>query len=132
MLRSGIVNAELARVLAGLRHTDRIVIADSGLPVPEPGPPTIDLAVVYGVPPFDVVLRAVMTAIVVEGATVAEEIAAANPACLALVEETVPVSVARVPHERLKAEVAGARAVVRTGEATPYANVILACGVPFG
>jgi len=132
VLRNGIINAELARLLATLRHTDRIVICDSGLPVPDPGPPTVDLAVVYGIPPFDVVLRAVMDAIVVEAAAVADEIAQANPACLRLIEDTIPVSPRRIPHESFKAEVAGTRAVVRTGEATPYANVILTCGVPFG
>jgi D-ribose pyranase len=132
VLRSGIINAELARLLATLRHTDRIVIADSGLPVPAAGPPTVDLAVVYGVPPFDVVLHAVIDLIVVEAAAVAEEIAEGNPACLQLIKNTVPVAPRRIPHETFKAEVAGTRAVVRTGEATPYANVILTCGVPFG
>jgi D-ribose pyranase len=132
VLRSGIINAELARLLATLRHTDRVVIADSGLPVPASGPPTVDLAVVYGVPPFDVVLHAVIDLIVVEGGAVAEEIAEANPACLQLIENTLPVAPQRIPHETFKAEVARTRAVVRTGEATPYANVILTCGVPFG
>ena len=36
-----------------------------------------------------------------------------------------------VPHEELKRIVARAKLVVRTGEATPYSNVILRCGVPF-
>lgn len=132
VLRNGIINAELARLLATLRHTDRVVISDSGLPVPEPGPPTVDLAVVYGLPQFDVVLRAVVAVIVVEAAAVADEIVQANPACLQVIEDTVPVAPRRIPHEAFKAEVAGTRAVVRTGEATPYANVILTCGVPFG
>jgi D-ribose pyranase len=132
VLRGGIINAELVHLLATLRHTDRVVVADSGLPVHAAGPPTVDLAVVYGVPPFDVVFRAVIELIVVEAAVVAEEIAQANPACLQLIEDTLPVRPGRIPHETFKAEVAGTRAVVRTGEATPYANVILTCGVPFG
>ncbi len=36
-----------------------------------------------------------------------------------------------VPHERLKGLAGGARLVVRTGEASPYANVLLRCGVFF-
>jgi D-ribose pyranase len=56
----------------------------------------------------------------------------ANPACLDLIEEIVRVTPRRIPHKAFKEEVADTRAVVRTGEASPYANVILACGVPFG
>jgi D-ribose pyranase len=34
-------------------------------------------------------------------------------------------------HEEFKARTRADRLVVRTGEARPYANVILRCGVPF-
>jgi D-ribose pyranase len=131
MLRNGIINAELAQTLAALRHTDRLVVADSGLPVPAGAPRLIDLAVVYGVPPFATVLRAVVSAIVVEGATVAEEIADTNPSALAAIERAVDVPLERVAHVELKRRTMDAVAVIRTGEATPYANVILQCGVPF-
>ena len=58
------------RAVAGPgRHTDLLVIADSGLPVAAGGPEVVDLAVVYGVPSFETVLRAVLGEIVVEGAT---------------------------------------------------------------
>jgi D-ribose pyranase len=39
--------------------------------------------------------------------------------------------VTAIPHEEFKARTAAARAVVRTGEFTPYANVILIAGVTF-
>jgi D-ribose pyranase len=132
MRADGIINAQLARVLAELRHTDWLVVADSGLPVPDPGPEVIDLAVVYGVPAFAVVFEAVLSELVVEEASAAEEIVAANPECWELIRDRLSVDVGLVPHETFKAEAARARAVVRTGEATPYANVILQCGVPFG
>jgi D-ribose pyranase len=131
MRTGGIVNAQLARVLAELRHTDLLVIADSGLPVAVDGPEVVDLAVVYGVPSFESVFRAVTAEIVVEAATAAAEIAAANPDCWSLLRDTLDVDVGLVPHEQLKAMSAEALAVVRTGEATPYANVLLRCGVPF-
>jgi D-ribose pyranase len=127
----GIINAQLARVLAELRHTDLIVIADSGLPVDPGGPEVVDLAVVYGVPAFETVFRAVAAEIVVEGAVAAGEIADANPECWRLLRHTLDVDVELTPHEDFKAKTAEARAVVRTGEATPYANVLLRCGVPF-
>lgn len=131
MRSGGIVNAQLARVIAELRHTDLIVIADSGLPVAGGGPEVVDLAVVYGMPSFETVFRAVVGEIVVEAGVAATEIADANPACWDLLRETLAVDVELVPHEEFKARTAAARAVVRTGEATPYANVLLRCGVPF-
>jgi D-ribose pyranase len=131
MRADGIINAQLARVLAELRHTDLLVISDSGLPVARGGPEVVDLAVVYGVPSFEAVLRAVTGEIVVEAATAAAEITEANPAGLALLEETLDCELELVAHEDFKARTARARAVVRTGEATPYANVLLRCGVPF-
>jgi D-ribose pyranase len=131
MRHGGIINAQLARVLAELRHTDLLVISDSGLPVRAGGPEVVDLAVLYGVPSFEIVLRAVLGEIVVETATAAREITDANPACWALVQEALEPEVELVGHEDFKARTAAARAVVRTGEATPYANVLLRCGVPF-
>jgi len=131
MRSGGIINAQLSRVLAELRHTDMLVISDSGLPVAAGGPEVVDLAVVYGVPSFETVLRAVLEEIVVEAATAAAEITEANPAGWSLLRETLELDVELVSHEDFKAQTAQARAVVRTGEATPYANVLLRCGVPF-
>jgi D-ribose pyranase len=131
MLRNGIINPEVARVLAGLRHTDRLVISDSGLPVAA-DQHVVDLAVVYGTPSFELVARAVVDALVIEGAIVATEMRDTNPSCLALVETLVDAPLERIPHELFKTAAADAVAVIRTGEATPYANLILQCGAPFG
>jgi D-ribose pyranase len=132
MRARGVINAQLARVLAELRHTDVLVIADSGLPAPPAGPEVVDLAVVYGRPSFEAVLRAVLDEIVVEAATAAEEPPASNPDAWEVLQHALELELRLVSHEALKTEVAQARAMVRTGEATPYANVILRCGVPFG
>lgn len=37
----------------------------------------------------------------------------------------------RMPHAELKDRGYGARFAVRSGEFTPYCNVIVICGVPF-
>lgn len=131
MRSRGIINAQLARVLAELGHTDTLVIADSGLPVPPVGPERVDLALIYGVPSFESVLRAVMDEIVVEGAVAATETTGTNPACWSLLQDVLATDIRRVPHADFKRETERARAVIRTGEATPYANVILRCGVAF-
>lgn len=129
MKRGGIINAALAGAVARLGHTDEVLICDSGMPLP-PGVPVVDLAFVPGIPSFADVLDGVLAEIVVEGATAAEEVRAANPACHAELGERLPV-LGYVPHERLKQLSRTSRLVVRTGEARPYANVILRCGVAF-
>ena len=131
MRRQGIINAQLVRTLAELRHTDTLVIADSGLPVSRHGLEVVDLAVVYGVPTFVQVLQAISDELVIEGAIAATEMTAANPDCWQTLQRLLDIDIRLIPHEAFKREAADARAVVRTGEATPYANVILRCGVPF-
>lgn len=124
------MHAELAGRLAALGHTQTLAVADVGLPVPA-GVPVVDLALVQGVPRFIEVLDALLDELVVEGHTVAEETsgAPAGGLLLARTERLGPATT--VPHEQLKRLVADCAFVVRTGENTPYANVILRCGVPF-
>jgi D-ribose pyranase len=129
MKRAGILNAELNRHLSRLGHTDTVVVADCGLPQP-PGVPVVDLAVVFGLPSFEEVLRAVAAEIVVERAQIAVESIDRNPAVRTLVDSLFG-SAGLVTHEEFKRSSAQARLVIRTGEARPYANVILHCGVPF-
>ncbi|MEM1235721.1 MAG: D-ribose pyranase [Pseudomonadota bacterium] len=125
MKKSGILNAELARVVAGLGHGQMLVIGDAGLPVPA-GVPCIDLAVRVGVPGFWDVLDTVLTEMEVERAVVADEASAEVRG--RFTERLTPESVS---HEALKALSAQAVAVVRTGETVPYTNVILVSGVVF-
>ncbi len=129
MRRAGVLNQPLSCALAGLGHTDTLVVCDCGLPRPA-GVPVVDLAVVFGVPSFAQVLDALLGELVVEGATLAQEAREHNPAVVRLVGDRVGAP-RWVSHEQLKQETGSARLLVRTGEATAYANVILRCGVPF-
>lgn len=126
MRKHGILNAQLAGLLARLGHTDTVVVADCGLPVPAEVP-VMDLALVFGVPRFDDVFNALLAELEIEGVTVADQ---APQAVHDLIPEEVEM-IAEIDHEDLKEMVAGAAFVVRTGETTPYANAILHCGVPF-
>ena len=127
MERSGILNAPLAGRLARLGHTDLVVVADAGLPVPA-DVPVVDLAVVLGLPRFTDVLDALLAEIVVEHAWVS---APADDGPAGWVDARLAAPAVRLPHEELKAMVGTARLVVRTGEDTASANVVLRCGVPF-
>jgi D-ribose pyranase len=132
MRRSGLLHAELNRVIAAMGHTDTLVIADVGLPVPH-GVPCIDLAVLPGTPSFATVFDAVYAELAVERVTVAREIHERNPALVALSRRLASdgLTVDEVSHDDLKRLTARAVAVVRTGETSPYANVILHAGVTF-
>lgn len=128
MKRHGLLNPDLASAIARLGHTDTFVIADCGLPIPA-GMRVIDLSLVFGIPRFADVLEAVLAEVVVEGATAATE-AQGGPVA-DLLHHQLAVEVRWIPHEEFKAHVRDASFVIRTGESTPYANVILRSGVPF-
>lgn len=130
MKRNGIMNASLAGRMAALGHTQTVAIVDVGLPVP-PHVPTVDLALVQGVPTFAQVLDALLDELVVETYTLAEENDAFPTSSVIRDREHRMGTREAVSHEDLKTRVAGCAFVVRTGENTPYANVILRCGVPF-
>ena len=130
MKKAGILNRHLSGALAELGHGDGVLICDAGMPIPD-GPRVVDLAFRAGVPSFAEVLEGLLAELVVEGGTAAEEVREANPAAAELLAGEFPGALTLVPHERLKELSAGARLVVRTGEARPYANVLLRCGVFF-
>lgn len=132
MRRDGLLHAELNRLVAAMGHTDTIVIADVGLPVP-PGVLCIDLALVAGSPRFVDVFDAVYRELAVERVTMASEIHARNASMVALAERLRAdgLVVDELTHEDFKRACATARAIVRTGETSPYANMILHAGVTF-
>lgn len=129
MKKAGILNRHLAGALAELGHGDGVLVCDAGMPIPD-GPRVVDLAFRAGVPAFAEVLEGLLAELVVEGATAATEVRAANQEAARLLDGHFP-SLELVSHERLKELSAGARLIVRTGEARPYANVLLRCGVFF-
>ena len=131
MKRSGLLHAELLGHLARLGHTDLVVVADRGLPLP-PGVPVVDLALVPGVVDLRTVLDAVLAEVVVQAHTIAAE-AAGGPFPTWLDARADALGERHeTSHEQLKAMLPGVRLAIRTGEETPYANVVLECGVPFG
>ncbi|AYF04809.1 MULTISPECIES: D-ribose pyranase [Bacillus] len=131
MKRHGVLNSEIASVLASLGHTDTIVIADCGLPIPD-GVKRIDLAVEIGKPSFLDVLQVVADDMAIEKVTLAEEVINNNVEVNKEIElKLIEPAFEYVSHEQFKEHTKKAKAVIRTGEATPYANVILHAGVIF-
>lgn len=131
MKLGGVLNHRLAMTLAEMGHTDGLTVADAGLPVPLEVE-RIDLAVSPGVPSLAQVLEAIASELKVEEIVVAREAFDANPEALRTIERCFPgVPVMAVPHVEFKKLTCETRAVVRTGECTPYANAILRSGVIF-
>ncbi|ARK32616.1 D-ribose pyranase [Halalkalibacter krulwichiae] len=129
MKKQGILNRDIAETLAKLGHTDTIVIGDCGLPIPD-HVRCIDLSLKKGVPTFLDVLEEVLADMEVESIMLAEEIKENNEKVyseLALLN--LPTQF--VSHERFKKETHEAKVIIRTGEITPYANIILQAGVIF-
>ena len=136
MKKTGIINADISRVLSYMGHTDRIAVGDCGLPIPEETE-RIDLALRLGTPRFMEVLEAVLDDMVIEKVVMAEEIKENNPALLAeiqnlLKERELQVPVEFISHAQLKEETKSCKAVIRSGENTPYANIILQSACIFG
>jgi D-ribose pyranase len=136
MKRTPLLNRHLSQLVASLGHLDEIVVADAGLPVPE-GVPVIDLAVMAGVPRFWDVLAALRSELVIEGACYAfegsEELQQQLSQDLDLWAEAAGKPVVRegMTHAEFKLRSTQVQAIIRTGECTPYCNIILVSGVPF-
>lgn len=131
MKNAHILNPSLIRAIAAIGHTQTFVIADAGLPIP-PGVEVIDLSLVAGVPGFLQTLRAVCSELVVESAVAAREMEQCSSGLYReLRHELGNIPLTLVDHEELKSRLPQAFVVVRTGETTSFANVILTAGVNF-
>ncbi|PCF41688.1 D-ribose pyranase [Staphylococcus delphini] len=129
MYKFGTLNSEISRVLSRLGHTDEIVIADCGLPIPD-GVKRIDIALKEGTLSFEEVYEELMYHMAVEQVVVAREMVEENEALYQKVKNDFP-TLEMVSHEKFKKQTRHAKAIIRTGEATPYANIILKSGVIF-
>ncbi|MGK9268242.1 D-ribose pyranase [Bacillus inaquosorum] len=131
MKKHGILNSHLAKLLADLGHTDKIVIADAGLPVPD-GVLKIDLSLKPGLPAFQDTTAVLADEMVVEKVIAASEIKVSNQENARFLENLFSEQkIEYLSHEEFKLLTKEAKAIIRTGEFTPYANCILQAGVLF-
>lgn len=131
MKRGQIINAQMLWALGSLGHGDRIAIADCGLPIPK-GVWKIDVAVVRGIPAFQDVVKAIVSEMIVQKSIIAEEMRTKNPKQYSFIQEALKgIPIEEVSHAKFKELLRDVKAVIRTGETTPYSNVILEAGVDF-
>jgi D-ribose pyranase len=132
MKKTDLLNSALSRLVATLGHGDMVLVTDAGMPAPHgAGPEIIDLALTPGVPDLATTVRVLLSEMQVQSHIVAGETLARGDAWLS--SEWMGHIGTRevVTHEELKRLSHRARAVVRTGECTPYANLMLVSGVTF-
>lgn len=136
MKRTPLLNRHLSALVAKLGHLDEVVVADAGLPTP-PGVPVIDLSLGPNLPTLFQVVQALSTEIVIEGMVHATE---CDSNLAGKIEEAradwqaaqgKPIVMHALSHAAFKGRTETARAIIRTGDFTPYSNVILISGVPF-
>ncbi|WP_058910741.1 D-ribose pyranase [Entomohabitans teleogrylli] len=139
MKKGTVLNAEISAVISRLGHTDTLVVCDAGLPIPS-STQRVDMALTQGVPSFMQVLEVVTVEMQVEAAILASEIKQKNPqlheALLQHLEQLQQrqgnaIEIRYISHEQFKQKTADSQAVIRSGECSPYANIILCAGVTF-
>jgi D-ribose pyranase len=132
MKKGILLNSPISSVISEMGHTDMLTISDCGLPI-RGNAKRIDLALKAGVPGFLETLDTVLNELGVERIILAKEIEAVSPL---LHKEILKrfndnVQIDYVSHEEFKKITENSKAVIRTGECTSYANVILVSGVSF-
>lgn len=132
MKKIGVLHGELSKVLGEMAHHDTILIGDAGMPVPK-GVQLIDLALIKGVPGFVETLKAIMTELHIEQGIIDVEMKEISPEMRKEVDEAVgeEFELVEIPHIELQELSKNCKAVIRTGEFTPYSNIILKSGVLF-
>lgn len=137
MKKSTLLNSEISYEISKMGHTDGLVICDSGLPIPLSNK-RIDLAITRNLPRFIDVFDAITSELCIETVVMAEEFKNSE-----LHNELIKriknleltgknkIEIEYVVHEKFKMLSHDTNCFVRTGECTPYANVILKSGVVF-
>lgn len=125
MKRTGILNSDISRILSYLRHTDLICISDCGLPVAK-DVEVIDLALKKDLPSFLQVLDVVLEDMKCEKYYLASQIKTENSVIYSNTQKRLTnIPVDFLPHDEFKEKVDKCKVVIRTGEMSPYSNIIL-------
>ena len=126
MLKTGILNPHINSLLSRVRHTNTLVIADRGFPF-WPMIETVDISVVDDLPTVLQVLKAIRPNFQIGKAWMAQEFLKENNARIraAFAEALRGIELAHEPHLEFKKRIPRAIGLVRTGDTTPYANLVL-------
>ncbi len=126
MLKTGILNPAINSLLCRVRHTNTLVIADRGFPF-WPQIETVDISLVDGIPRVLDVLAAIKNNFSIGQVFAAQEFISANSpeTAMELEDSLMGIPITFEPHLDFKKRVPHAIGVIRTGDTTQYANLIL-------
>jgi len=129
MIQGGIINGQLASLLARFRHVNTIAIVDGPFPT-YPNVETIELGVVMGLPTIPQVLDAILPHIDPTGIYLAAEFAEkVDPKVVAdYTKHHKGLETTVIPHEEFKVKVGQTLGIIHTGDGIPYSSVILRQG----
>ncbi len=131
MKKTCLLNNSISSVISKMGHTDMIAIGDCGLPIPKETK-RIDLALTKGIPSFLDTLKTTLTELEIEEIIIAKETEETIPKIFNEIKNLIGnAKITFVSHEIFKTNLKECKAVIRTGEQTPYANIILKSGVVF-
>ncbi|KMJ43911.1 D-ribose pyranase [Xenorhabdus khoisanae] len=139
MKKGVLLHSDISAVISRLGHTDQIVISDAGLPIPS-STQRIDLALTQGTPDLLSVFDVVVQEVQVEAVILAAEIIEHNPQIHEQIIKRIAdleiqqgnaIAIKYVSHSILKEKTEKSKAIIRTGECSPYANILLCSGVTF-
>ena len=129
MLNSGVINGQLASLLARFRHVNAIAIVDGPFPT-YPNIELVDLALVKGFPTIPQVLDGILPLLDVTSLFLAKEFE--DKVDSAIVSEYKKhhrgIKTDIIPHEEFKKQVGMTLGIIHTGDAVPYSSVILKSG----
>src|SRR5664279_1498031 len=125
MINHGILNPQILSLLARVRHTNLLVIADRGFPF-WPMIETVDISLVNGIPTVLQVFQAIRSNFDIGEIIIAHEFNQVNPpeVCQALTKATAHIPIRYKQHVELKKLIPGAIGLIRTGDTIQYANMI--------
>ena len=126
MIKTGILNPHINSLLSRVRHTNTLVIADRGFPF-WPMIETEDIAVVNDLPTVLQLLQAILPSFRIGKAWMAQEFLKANntKTRAAFANALRGIELAHEPHIELKKRIPHAIGLIRTGDTTQYANIVL-------
>ena len=126
MIRSGILNPAILSLVARVRHTNTLVIADRGFPF-WPQIETIDISLVDDLPTVNQVIEALLPFSIFGQAHMAEQFRSANAEHVVSERQRLlgSIPLAFEEHEEFKKRVPGAIGLIRTSDTTQYSNIIL-------
>lgn len=125
MKKKGILNRQLAGLVAGLGHTDCVMICDAGFPIPK-GIEYVDLAMCEGIPSFVDCLNLLLSEAVFDEITIAQEMLEHNPETFGYILGMFKAHKRNViPQTEFLPMAENAKFIIRTGELKPYSNIYL-------